>query len=251
MASPPLLTLQNIHLTLGGGGHPLLAGADLSVERGERLCLVGRNGSGKSTLLKIAAGMVEADSGTRFLQPNTSVRYLPQEPDLSGFATTLDYVEAGLDPLDDPYRALVLLNDLGLSGSEDPATLSGGEARRAALARVLAPRPDILLLDEPTNHLDLPAIEWLEGELGGLRSALVLISHDRRFLTNLSRTTVWIDRGVTTPPRARLRRVRGLARPRARGRGAPAAQARPADRRRGALAALRRHRAAQAQRRPA
>lgn len=196
MAAPPLLTLQDIHLTLGGST-ALLDGADLSVSPGERLCLVGRNGSGKSTLLKIAAGEIEPDSGRRFLQPNTSVRYLPQEPDLAGFTSTRAYVEAGLGPLDDPYRAQLLLSDLGLTGDEDPATLSGGEARRAAIARVLAPEPDILLLDEPTNHLDLPAIEWLEGELKGLRSALVLISHDRRFLANLSRTTVWIDRGAT------------------------------------------------------
>jgi ATP-binding cassette subfamily F protein uup len=100
-------------------------------------------------------------------------------------------------PGDDPARAYYLLGKLGLSGAEEPGTLSGGEARRAALARALAPRPDILLLDEPTNHLDLPAIEWLEGELTALRSALVLISHDRRFLENLSRATVWLDRGVT------------------------------------------------------
>ena len=195
--APPLLTLQDIRLTLGGGGRPLLEGANLSVERGERLCLVGRNGSGKSTLLKIAAGMIEPESGVRFLQPGTSVRYLAQEPDLSGFATTRAFAESELGPLDDPHRALSLLEGLGLTGDEDPATLSGGEARRAALARALAPEPDILLLDEPTNHLDLPAIEWLEAELKGLRAALVLISHDRRFLTNLSRTTVWIDRGVT------------------------------------------------------
>ena len=193
--APPLLTLQNIHLTLGG--KPLLAGAELSVSRGERLCLVGRNGSGKSTLLKIAAGLLEPDGGVRFMQPDATVRTLPQEPDLSGYETTLAYVEAGLGPLDDPYRALSMLNDLGLSGEEDPSSLSGGEARRAALARVMAPEPDILLLDEPTNHLDLPAIEWLETALRSLRSALVLISHDRRFLTNLSRATVWLDRGQT------------------------------------------------------
>ncbi len=195
--APPLLTLQNIHLSLGGSGTPLLAGADLSVERGERLCLVGRNGSGKSTLLKIAAGLLEQDSGERFFQPGTSVRYLPQEPDFTGFATTRAYAEAGLGPLDDAYRVQNLLEELGLTGDEDPASLSGGEARRAAIVRVLAPEPDILLLDEPTNHLDLPAIEWLEAELKGLRSALVLISHDRRFLTNLSRRCVWIDRGAT------------------------------------------------------
>ena len=192
---PPLLTLQDVHLTFGGT--PLLEGAELSIGERERVCLVGRNGSGKSTLLKIAAGQVEADRGTRFAQPGATVRYLAQEPDLAGFATTLAYVEAGLAPGDEAHRARYLLEQLGLSGAEDPARLSGGEARRAALARVLAPQPDILLLDEPTNHLDLPAIEWLESELAGSRSALVLISHDRRFLQKLSRATVWLDRGVT------------------------------------------------------
>ena len=193
--APPLLTLQDIHLTFGGT--PLLEGAELSIGERERVCLVGRNGSGKSTLLKIAAGTVEADRGVRFAQPGATIRYLAQEPDLSGFATTLAYVEAGLAPGDDPHRARYLLEQLGLTGDEDPARLSGGEARRAALARVLAPAPDILLLDEPTNHLDLPAIEWLESELAASRSALVLISHDRRFLERLSRATVWLDRGVT------------------------------------------------------
>ncbi|WP_370154537.1 ABC-F family ATP-binding cassette domain-containing protein [Ferrovibrio sp.] len=193
--APPLLILRDIHLTFGG--QPLLDGADLSVTAGDRLCLVGRNGSGKSTLLKVAAGMVQADGGDRVLQSGVTLRYLPQEPDLSGYKDTLSYVEAGLGPGDDRHAARTLLEGLGLTGAEDPARLSGGEARRAALARVLAPEPDILLLDEPTNHLDLPAIEWLEGMLQGLRSALVLISHDRRFLTNLSRATVWIDRGST------------------------------------------------------
>ena len=191
----PLLTLQDIHLTFGGT--PLLEGAELAIGERERVCLVGRNGSGKSTLLKIAAGTVEADRGARFAQPGATIRYLAQEPDLSGFATTLAYVEAGLAPGDDLHRARYLLEQLGLTGDEDPVRLSGGEARRAALARVLAPAPDILLLDEPTNHLDLPAIEWLEDELAASRSALVLISHDRRFLTKLSRATVWLDRGVT------------------------------------------------------
>ncbi|MET4805548.1 ATP-binding cassette domain-containing protein [Limibacillus sp. MBR-115] len=189
----PLLTLQNIHLSFGGPA--LLEGADLTVGMGDRLCLVGRNGSGKSTLLKIAAGMIEADRGDRVLQKGVTLRYLPQEPELSGFKTTLAYVEDGLDEVADPYRARYLLEHLGLTGDEDPATLSGGEARRAALAKVLAPAPDILLLDEPTNHLDLPTIEWLESELQSSSSALVLISHDRRFLEALSRSTVWIDRG--------------------------------------------------------
>jgi ATP-binding cassette subfamily F protein uup len=191
----PLLTLQNIQLRFGNT--QLLDGAELFVSAGERLCLVGRNGSGKSTLLKIAAGSIEPDGGTRFAQPGAVIRYLPQEPDLSGFATTRDYVEAGLGEGYDTNRTYYLLGKLGLTGAENPATLSGGEARRTALARALAPEPDILLLDEPTNHLDLPAIEWLEGELQAMRGALVLISHDRRFLEDLSRATVWLDRGQT------------------------------------------------------
>ena len=193
--APPILHLRDTRLRLGSTW--LLDGAELMVGAGERLALVGRNGSGKSTLLKIAAGMIDADDGTRFLQPGATLRYLPQEPDLSGFATTGSFVEAGLAPGDDPHRARLLLEGLGLTGEEEPSRLSGGEARRAALARVLAPRPDILLLDEPTNHLDLPAIEWLEQELGQMRGALVLISHDRRFLEGLSRAMVWLDRGTT------------------------------------------------------
>ena len=195
MAAPPLLTLQDIALTFGGT--PLIERADLTIGQGERACLVGRNGSGKSTLMRIAAGLVEPDAGRRFLQPGTTVRYLAQEPDFSGHASVLAFVEAGLTAGDDGYRARYLLESLGLTGAEDPTRLSGGEARRAALAQALAPEPDILLLDEPTNHLDLPAIEWLEAELTRSRSALILISHDRRFLSALSRATIWLDRGVT------------------------------------------------------
>ena len=193
--APPLLLLQDVSLTLGAV--PLLRSAQLSVGPGERLCLVGRNGSGKSTLLRIAAGLQSLDSGRCFLQPGTTIRYLPQEPDLTGFHSTEAYVAAGLGEGDDPHRARSVLEALGLTGREEPARLSGGEARRAALARVLAPSPDILLLDEPTNHLDLPAIDWLEAELNGLRAALVLISHDRRLLQRLSRAVVWLDRGET------------------------------------------------------
>jgi ATP-binding cassette subfamily F protein uup len=192
--APPLIQLKDIALTFGGT--PLFGAVELAVAPSDRLCLIGRNGSGKSTLLKIAAGLVEPDRGTRFVQPGATIRYLPQEPDFDGHATTLAYVEAGLGPGDDHHAARYLLEQLGLHGDEDPAHLSGGEARRAALARVLAPSPDILLLDEPTNHLDLPTIEWLERELDGRRSALVLISHDRRFLENLSRATAWLDRGA-------------------------------------------------------
>ena len=193
MAPPPILVLRDIHLTFGRT--PLLEGAEFSVLPGDRLCLVGRNGSGKSTLLKIAAGLVEADTGERFVQPGATLRYLSQEPDLTGYPNALAYVEAGMMPGDDPYRAAYLLEQLGLTGAEDLSKLSGGEARRCALARALAPSPDILLLDEPTNHLDLPTIEWLETELKSMRSAQVLISHDRRFLEDLSRTTLWLSQG--------------------------------------------------------
>jgi ATP-binding cassette subfamily F protein uup len=198
--APPLLQLKDIVLTFGGT--PLLAGAELSVGAGERVSLIGRNGSGKSTLLRIAAGVTEPDGGAVFVQPGAVVRYLPQEPDFSGFATSLAYVEAGLrlsddHHADDPHAARQKLEQLGLTGEEDPTHLSGGEARRAGLARVLAADPDILLLDEPTNHLDLTTIEWLERDLGARRTALVIVSHDRRFLSNLSRSMVWLDRGRT------------------------------------------------------
>ena len=193
--APPLLTLKDIHLTFGGT--PLLEGAELTVAPGDRICLVGRNGSGKSTLLKIAAGLVEPDGGERFAHPGASIRYLPQEADFNGFETVRAYVEAGLGPTDDPYAAEYLITELGLSGDATPGQLSGGEARRAALARTLIAKPDVLLLDEPTNHLDLTAIEWLESTLRATRSALLLISHDRRFLETLSRATVWLDRGRT------------------------------------------------------
>jgi ABC transport system ATP-binding/permease protein len=146
-----------------------------------------------------SAGLVQPDAGYRFAQPGATIHYLPQEPDLSGFANTLAYFEAGfgVEAADRRHRALYLLKELGLSGEEDLASLSGGEARRAALARALAPLPDILLLDEPTNHLDLLGIEWLERELAGMRSGMVLISHDRRLLERISRTTMWLDNGNT------------------------------------------------------
>ena len=193
--SPPILILKNIHLTFGGT--PLFEGAELSVSKGDRICLVGRNGSGKSTLLKIAAGIDKPDDGERFLQPGTSLSYLPQEPNFKGYKTILDYVLADLNIEDSPERANWLIKQFDLNPKGILTNLSGGEARRCALARSLAPEPDILLLDEPTNHLDLPIIEWLESELNYIRSALVMISHDRRFLQNLSRSTIWINQGIT------------------------------------------------------
>ncbi|HZG30434.1 MAG TPA: ABC-F family ATP-binding cassette domain-containing protein [Ensifer sp.] len=192
--APPILKLDDIFLSFGGS--PLLAGANLQVEPGDRICLVGRNGSGKSTLMKIAAGLADAQSGEIFRHPSATIRYLEQAPDFGSHQTVEAYAMSGLGPGDDAYRVTYLLEHLGLQGDENPANLSGGEARRAALARVLAPEPDILLLDEPTNHLDLNTIEWLEGELTRSRSAIVLISHDRRFLEKVSNATVWLDRGM-------------------------------------------------------
>ena len=195
MSTPPLLRLEDIRLSFGGPA--LLDGVELQVGAGERIALVGRNGSGKSTLLQIAAGLVEPQDGTLFRQPTATVRYLPQVPDFAGHASVHDYVLAGLGPADDAHRAAAILDRLGLSPDARPDTLSGGEARRAALARVLAPAPDILLLDEPTNHLDLSTIEWLEDDLSRRNAALVVISHDRRFLERVSNATVWLDRGRT------------------------------------------------------
>jgi ABC transport system ATP-binding/permease protein len=192
---PPVLQLRDVRLTLGG--QPLLDGAELAVAPRERIALVGRNGSGKSTLLKIAAGDIAPDGGSRFAQPGAHMRYLQQEPDLSAFATVSDFILAGLGEEDDPYRARALMEELGVDPDAKPSSLSGGEARRAALVRALAPMPEVLLLDEPTNHLDLLAIEWLEKELAQTRSAFVLISHDKRLLANVTRATVWLDRGAT------------------------------------------------------
>ena len=193
MAAPPILTLDDI--ALGFGGEPLFAGLSLAIAPGERTCLVGRNGSGKSTLLKVIAGLAEPDAGDRFVQPGARIAYLPQEPDFEGYATLADFAAADLDPAE-RYKAEMAMEGLQVRGGADPATASGGERRRAALARCLAGEPDLMLLDEPTNHLDIAAIEWLEGELAATKCAFVLISHDRAFLKRLSRETVWLDRGA-------------------------------------------------------
>ena len=161
--SPPILLLRDIHLSFGSS--PLFEGSDFSVSERDRLCLVGRNGSGKSTLLKIASAIIEPDSGERFLQPGKTLQYLPQEPKTKGFETVLSYIQDGLAPKEDSYQVHSLLEQLKLSGLEKLKNLSGGELRRCAIVKALAPKPDILLLDEPTNHLDLPTIEWLEHHL--------------------------------------------------------------------------------------
>ena len=192
MARPPILSLRDISLTFGGD--PLFSGVDLAAGEGDRLCLVGRNGSGKSTLLKLAAGQVGFDAGERFIQPGKHVAYLPQDPDLSDFATLLDYAAA--DVPDEEYKAEMALEGLRLDGSLDTATASGGEKRRAALARLLAAEPDLMLLDEPTNHLDITAIEWLENTLRTTRTGFILISHDRALMEKVTTATLWLDRGV-------------------------------------------------------
>ncbi|MBP1804521.1 ABC-F family ATP-binding cassette domain-containing protein [Rubellimicrobium aerolatum] len=192
MARAPLLQLSDIALTFGGD--PVFDGLSLAVQEGDRIALVGRNGSGKSTLMKVMAGTVESDRGLRATAPGTRVGYMEQDPDLSGFATLGDYATATLPPGED-YRVAIAAEGLGFDPDRPTASASGGERRRAALARLMAEEPDLLLLDEPTNHLDIAAIEWLESQLSETRSAFVLISHDRAVLRNLTRATLWIDRG--------------------------------------------------------
>lgn len=203
MARPPILTLSDV--TLGFGGNPLFDGLSLAIQPGDQTALVGRNGSGKSTLMKVMAGLVEPDQGTRFLTPGLSVGYMEQDPDFTGFATLGDFATAALGPAD-LYRIEMAADGLKLNLSQSPETASGGERRRAALARILAEAPDLMLLDEPTNHLDINAIEWLQEHLAQTRSAFVLISHDRAFLSALTKSTLWVDRGIVR------RQERGFAR---------------------------------------
>ena len=194
-APPPLLYLSGISLSFGGD--PLLDGAQLSVSRHVRLCLIGRNGSGKSTLLKVAAGLVEPDHGEVFVQPGIVVRYLAQSPVFPETKTTEEVILEDVFGNEDRQKAYQLMADLHIQPDAYIKNLSGGELRRVALAQAMACQPDILLLDEPTNHLDLPAIEWLESVLRSHPAALVLVSHDRRFLQNMATETVWLDRGKT------------------------------------------------------
>ena len=193
MARVPLLQLSDISLTFGGD--PVFDDQSLVVQPGDRVALVGRNGSGKSTLMKVMAGLVEADKGEVVAGPGVSVGYMEQDPDMAGFATLGDFAMHGLDPSD-----LYKVERAGEGLKFDPArlvsTASGGERRRAALARLMAESPDLMLLDEPTNHLDIEAIGWLESELKATRAGFVLISHDRAFLRALARATLWIDRGM-------------------------------------------------------
>ncbi|PZO65993.1 MAG: elongation factor 3 [Paracoccus denitrificans] len=192
MARAPLLQLTDISLTYGG--NPVFNELSLTVQSGDRVALVGRNGSGKSTLMKVMAGLVEPDRGTVVMPAGTSVGYMEQDPDLSAFETLGDFAAAGL-PAGEEYRVAIAAEGLKFDPARPVSTASGGERRRAALARLIAQDPDLMLLDEPTNHLDIEAIGWLEEQLSTTRSAFVLISHDRAFLRALTRATLWIDRG--------------------------------------------------------
>ncbi|MEO0544912.1 MAG: ABC-F family ATP-binding cassette domain-containing protein [Pseudomonadota bacterium] len=193
VSQAPILQLDRISLTFGG--KPLLSDLSCAIHTNERIALVGRNGSGKSTLMKIMAGQVEPSSGDIVRARAAAVSYLSQTPDFGAAATVEAYIFDPLTATDDISRARQLADGLAVKLDADPNTLSGGEARRAALAKTLATEPDLLLLDEPTNHLDLPTIEWLESFIARSRSAIIVISHDRRFLENVSRKTFWLDRG--------------------------------------------------------
>ena len=193
MARAPLLQVNEISLTFGGD--PVFEDMSLVVQSGDRLALVGRNGSGKSTLMKVMAGLVEADSGDVIVGPGVSVGYMEQDPDLTGFETLGDFAAHGLDP-SEMYKVERAGEGLKFDPARPVSTASGGERRRAALARLMASEPELMLLDEPTNHLDIEAIRWLEDELKATRAAFVIISHDRAFLRELTRATFWVDRGV-------------------------------------------------------
>lgn len=193
MARTPLLQMSDIALTFGGD--PVFEDLSLVVQPGDRVALVGRNGSGKSTLMKVMAGLVEPDSGVRVAAPGVSVGYMEQDPTMAGFATLGDYAASGLD-IDEAYRVEMVAEGLKFDPAGDVNTASGGERRRAALAKLMAEAPELMLLDEPTNHLDIEAIAWLETELKSTRAGFVLISHDRAFLRALTRATLWIDRGM-------------------------------------------------------
>ena len=204
MAQTPLLTLAEVRLSFGG--KPLFEGVDLSISKGERAALVGRNGAGKSTLMKIVSGQIEPDSGDVWVQPGTRIITVEQEPDLSPYDTLLDYVldhpikphaAAGrVDIITDRHRGEAELMNMMLDPASKPATLSGGQQRRAALARAFATDPDMLLLDEPTNHLDVPMIDLTEARLKAFRGAVLLVSHDRKFLEGVSTNTLWLRQGT-------------------------------------------------------
>lgn len=195
-AEPPIMTVKGVKLAFGT--NQLFSNVEFSINRGNKISLVGRNGSGKSTLLKVISGILEPDDGEIFLQPHTKISYMPQEPDFSGFKTLRDVVLSGLEKTDknEEYKADILIKELDIRETQAPEESSGGERKKAALAKSLIGEPDILLLDEPTNHLDMPTIEKLEKIIEGFKGAIIVVSHDRMFLSNISQTMFWLDRGI-------------------------------------------------------
>jgi len=189
----PVLAYEGLGLIQGSGW--LFRELDLYIGARDRLALIGRNGAGKSTLLRLIAGRIDSDEGRRTIQPGTHVVLLEQDPQVTGFATLLDFVLAG-DDAPERHEAEAIAGQLGIDLGRDAATASGGERRRAAIARALAQNPDVLLMDEPTNHLDIAAIDWLESWLSRYNGAFIAISHDRTFLTRLTKQTLWLDRGT-------------------------------------------------------
>lgn len=190
----PLFSLQNVQLTFGA--RPLFTGLELYINSGDKICLIGRNGSGKSTLLKVIAGIIEPDAGERFVQPGTVISYMDQESNFDSYSTLRDVLIEGLSS-DETYKADMLIDEFQIKGELSPVKASGGEKKKVALAKALIAQPDILLLDEPTNHLDLVTIEKLEKLIQDFSGSIVVISHDRQFLKNVSQETIWLDRGMT------------------------------------------------------
>ena len=193
MADAPVLSFENLGLRLGTGW--LFRGIDLHIGARDRLALIGRNGAGKTTLFRLLSGEIECDEGRRAIQPGTRIVLLQQDPEMSGHVTLRDWALAGEDA-PAPYKLAAIADQLGAGLDHEASTASGGERRRAAVARALAQDPDILLLDEPTNHLDLSAIDWLEDWMGRFKGAFIVISHDRTFLKRLTRSTLWLDRST-------------------------------------------------------